>query len=644
MNAEFITMALSGWLVTKSVCANFLRFVHNINLVVCVTDLAVCAFLLILAVCAQNILAADNRPPMLDNTNYSSWASRMLLYIKGKPNGKFLVDFICIVAYVPNVIPMPLICSLDHAPPGTEITLATVRVRTYTDLTDEEKLRESVDITLINDVHTIFMSMKPLQVNTKFVNHLQPEWSKFVTDVKLAKDMHTTNFDHLYAHLRKHEAHASEVRLERQRYSDQIALVANSPSCLNPTQYYPQLSSVLQQYYPSPAPQPHVLQQSYQAPAIQQSSSTELDSGLVVPSFNPSDDPIDNLNKLMAFVSTTFGPRFPQTNNQLRTSSNPRNQATIQDGRVNVQTVQGRQTEGYANNGARNTATNLGVNRQGALVQARVVKCYNCQEEGHFARQCTKPKRTKNSAWFKEKMLLSEALESGAYLDPKQLAFLADNGDTIILVQASQEIPTPTAFQTDDLDAFDSDCDDVPSAKAVLMANLSSYDSDVLSEVIVDRNAKFADFEKQIHSLKLQLNAKVESHKTLSTIVECLKKESKQKEDKYLDEVIDLQKKNKALDNVVYKMRRSFPLFLGSIPDPSVGLPQPWPSTPVIDIFGTIRTHKGQLYASVILLLYEKLGYGNVYPTHAKSDHRKHVACPVRVLNGSLALWPSVSG
>ncbi|GJX11584.1 hypothetical protein Tco_0201443 [Tanacetum coccineum] len=88
-----------------------------------------------------------------------------------------------------------------------------------------------------------------------------------------------------------------------------------------------------------------------------------------------------------------------------------------------------------------------------------------------------------NSAWFKEKMLLSEALESRAYLNPEQLVFLADTWDTIIPAQASQEIPTPAAFQTDDHDAFDSDCDDVPSAKAVLMANLSSYDSDVLSEV-----------------------------------------------------------------------------------------------------------------------------------------------------------------
>ncbi|GJS25894.1 retrovirus-related pol polyprotein from transposon TNT 1-94 [Tanacetum coccineum] len=80
-----------------------------------------------------------------------------------------------------------------------------------------------------------------------------------------------------------------------------------------------------------------------------------------------------------------------------------------------------------------------------------------------------------------------------------------------------------------------------------------------LRKVIVDKNVNFTDFEKQIHSLKLQLNETVESHKTLSTIVECLKKESKQKEDKYLDEFIDLQKKNKALDNVVYKMGQKVP-------------------------------------------------------------------------------------
>ncbi|GJR52968.1 hypothetical protein Tco_1403489 [Tanacetum coccineum] len=58
-----------------------------------------------------------------------------------------------------------------------------------------------------------------------------------------------------------------------------------------------------------------------------------------------------------------------------------------------------------------------------------------------MARQCTQPKRPRNAAWYQEKI------------------------------------------NTEDLDAYDSDCDDVSNAKEVLMANLSSYGSDVLSEV-----------------------------------------------------------------------------------------------------------------------------------------------------------------
>ncbi|GJV89854.1 hypothetical protein Tco_1533792 [Tanacetum coccineum] len=54
-----------------------------------------------------------------------------------------------------------------------------------------------------------------------------------------------------------------------------------------------------------------------------------------------------------------------------------------------------------------------------------------------MARQCTKPKRPKNSAWFKEKMLLAQALESSDVLDEKQMTSLVDNGDTIITFQAS---------------------------------------------------------------------------------------------------------------------------------------------------------------------------------------------------------------
>ncbi|GKE70881.1 hypothetical protein Tco_1528953, partial [Tanacetum coccineum] len=52
----------------------------------------------------------------------------------------------------------------------------------------------------------------------------------------------------------------------------------------------------------------------------------------------------------------------------------------------------------------------------------------------------------------------------------------------------SQEIPTLAAFQTNDLDAFDSDCDEAPYASVVLIAKLSSYDPETLSEVPTHEN------------------------------------------------------------------------------------------------------------------------------------------------------------
>ncbi|GJX99323.1 hypothetical protein Tco_0356342 [Tanacetum coccineum] len=187
----------------------------------------------------------------------------------------------------------------------------------------------------------------------------------------------------------------------------------------------------------------------------------------------------------MAFLTTAITSRFPTTNNQLITSSNPRNQTTIQDGRVIVQQLQGRQGQSFAGIGSKSNATRSVISRNrgnNAAVQARVVRSYNCHEEGHMARQCTQPKRPRNSAWFKEKILLVQAQEAGQVLDEDQLAFLAD--PRVAEIQDTQTTITHNvAFQTDDLDAFDSNRDEAPGAKAVLMANLSSYDSDVISEI-----------------------------------------------------------------------------------------------------------------------------------------------------------------
>ncbi|GKG21018.1 hypothetical protein Tco_0380819, partial [Tanacetum coccineum] len=105
----------------------------------------------------------------------------------------------------------------------------------------------------------IKMTMSKIQVNTKFVNHLQPEWSRFVTAAKQAKDLHEVNFDQLYAFLKHNEKDAKEVQEMQQRFPDPLALVANT---YNPP---PSYNSQRTQYPSQPAGfHPHQPYQSYQ--------------------------------------------------------------------------------------------------------------------------------------------------------------------------------------------------------------------------------------------------------------------------------------------------------------------------------------------------------------------------------------------
>nr|GEV49814.1 hypothetical protein [Tanacetum cinerariifolium] len=95
------------------------------------------------------------------------------------------------------------------------------------------------------------------------------------------------------------------------------------------------------------------------------------------------------------------------------------------------------------------------------------------QGEGHIARQCPKPKRKRDATWFREKVLLVEAQGNGKVINEEELEFLAD--PDIIEGPVTQSVITHNAaYQADDLDAYDSDCDEISTAKVVLMANLSS--------------------------------------------------------------------------------------------------------------------------------------------------------------------------
>nr|GFA05251.1 hypothetical protein [Tanacetum cinerariifolium] len=238
--------------------------------------------------------------------------------------------------------------------------------------------------------------------------------------------------------------------------------------------------------------------------------------GLVVPVYSPGDDLNACLNKAMAFLIVVASSSFGRNN---------------------------------------------------ASGQTRVVKCYNCQGEGHMARQCTQTKRSRNATWYKDKAMLAEAQE---------------------------------ARKTEDLDIYDSDCNDVSNAKAVLMENISNYGFDVISEEKANKehnnesltaelerykervktfeqhlNIHLSSREKMIDSQmddmikeKLALKEQVDSlGKNLSNQIkekECLlqtftvyKSKSKVKEDKYMENEIDFEKKIKEIDNFTFKVGQS---------------------------------------------------------------------------------------
>ncbi|GJY81393.1 hypothetical protein Tco_0494144 [Tanacetum coccineum] len=257
------------------------------------------------------------------------------------------------------------------------------------------------------------------------------------------------------AYLGTTEFHANEVRFNAMnRNLDPLALSPQygSPYQSNNTSTHQSFKHSFNHLYPSNdyqssvhhniyAPSSSIPQLEY-APTINQ----HPESDLTVPVFQKGDDPINAINHMMSFLTSVVTSRYPATNNQLRNSSNPRQQATINDGRVTLQPIQVRQTSFAA----------------GTI------------------RTCTPGASGSNSG--KQRTVILQAQANGQILHEEELAFLADPG--IAEGQATQTVITHNAtYQADDLDAYDFDCDELNIDKVALMVNLSHYGSDALVEV-----------------------------------------------------------------------------------------------------------------------------------------------------------------
>nr|GEW57996.1 retrovirus-related Pol polyprotein from transposon TNT 1-94 [Tanacetum cinerariifolium] len=370
---------------------------------------------------------ADNRPPMLEKDMYDSWKSQMELYMMNRQHGRMILESVengplLWPSIEENGVTRPkkysklsameaiqadcdkLWESIQLLMQGTSLTKQERECKLYDEFDKfankkweslcEFYLRFSL---LLNDMNIYNMKLGQFQVNTKFLNTIPPEWSKFDTDVKLVRDLHTTNVDQLHAYLGQHEFHANEYGSHTQ--SSTPISITYPPNDFQ--------SSVHHNVYNPSSSIPHV---NYAPSVNQQPDFSQPDSGLIVPVFQKGDNPVDAINHMMSFL-TAVGRHTSLAAGTSRT---------------------------YTSRASRN---NFGKHR--------TVVCYNCKGEGHVSKQCTKPKRKIDESWFKDKNVITHN----------------------------------ATYQANDLDAYDSDCDEINTAKVVLMENLSHYGSNVLAEV-----------------------------------------------------------------------------------------------------------------------------------------------------------------
>nr|GEV73636.1 retrovirus-related Pol polyprotein from transposon TNT 1-94 [Tanacetum cinerariifolium] len=198
------------------------------------------------------------------------------------------------------------------------------------------------------------------------------------------------------------------------------------------------------------------------------------------------------------------------------------------------------------------------------------------------------------------------AQENRVALEAEKLLFLAGGQDNAFNDDVDEQpvqdlaLNVDNVFQADDCDAFDSNVDETPTAQTMFMANLSSadpvtdeagpsYDSNILTTrmhdseqvelyerrakfeltereqkineqlrlVISDSNFKKETLKKELHSIKFQLASTINHNKSMVEEVTFLKKDFKQKENKYLEEFLDMKSLKEKVEDRLIKQDQS---------------------------------------------------------------------------------------
>ncbi|GJW77358.1 retrovirus-related pol polyprotein from transposon TNT 1-94 [Tanacetum coccineum] len=345
--------------------------------------------------------------------------------------------------------------------------------------------------TLVNVIEQ--NKIRPLQIsiNTKFLNSLQLEWSKYVTMTRQNASIKSTEFDHLFDNLSQYEPHVIAYRAKKDaRNHDPLALVSHSNVYSSHSHASPSYSHSSQPYYVSHPSSIIDHEEDYQK-EIQ------------------GDAQEDKFTTVMMLLARAITQRYSTpTNNRLRTSSNIRNQAVIHDGRVDIQS----KNVGYAGND-----DSLEELNAAAIMMARIQPTDSNDD--------AKPKHDAKTIKAENERSLNNKLKKQKVLLQKELETYKER------VRSLEKQPVKSLNYKEAYEELEREI---------------RVDKDKINNLIKEKD-KIQDEFFQLENETIRIR-----HET-----ELSNKAFKARENKYLEEIVDLEDKLSSHDRTVYKMEQS---------------------------------------------------------------------------------------
>nr|GEX29201.1 hypothetical protein [Tanacetum cinerariifolium] len=332
-------------------------------------------------------------------------------------------------------LPEDIYATVDSCETAQEIWLRVQQMMKGSDIGIQEK-----NAKLFNEWERNKHFSKKIASNLKFLNNLQPEWSRRVTIVHQTKDLHTADYTQLYDFLKYNQKEVDELKAERLvKTQDPLALMANSN---NP---YVVLA-------------PHQDQSSFNQNFLQQP----------MPNLEDIIDPTTAINIALALMAKAFKLNYSTpTNNNQRISSNPRNRQIAQPGMNMGQDRQMQMVKGNGGSQFRQYAWQNAACAEGnaAGQNGNQIRCYNYRGVGHYTRNYTVRPRRRDAAYLQTQLLIAQKEEAGIQLQAEEydlMAAAADldeieevNANCILMANLQQASTSST--QTDSAPVYDSD-------------------------------------------------------------------------------------------------------------------------------------------------------------------------------------------